>query len=100
MQFLEARTTLIGGDMFEVNASVLNPVEGAFTAYADCVAAQYTLIRGNAYLRRVTTKVDGLGDVVVENTTYLLSPVAPKGDFVLNARQIVDKCKANNVPTV
>ena len=100
MSFLEAKVTVLNYDMIEVNASVLNPVEGANRAYSDCAAARFALTRLNPYVRRVTSKLLGHGDIVTEKTTYLLSPVAPAGDYVLNASQIVDKCNKGGVPTV
>lgn len=97
-QFLEARVDVLAYDMIEVQASVMNPKKGQNTAYADCVAAQFSLGRQNPYVRRITTKMEGRGDIIIENTTYLLSPVAPGGNFVLNAQQIVDRCRVANVP--
>ncbi len=97
-QYLEARVDVMAYDMIEVQASIMNPKKGQTTAYADCVAAQFSLGRKNPYVRRVTTRMDGRGDIIIENTTYLLSPVAPGGNFVLNAQEIVDRCRVANVP--
>lgn len=98
--FMGAKTRLIARDMVQVTASVAHPVAGAATAYADCVAAQYALIRGMSHASRVTSTTTGQADIVSEKTTYLVSSVAPDGKNVLNAQEIVTRCKANNVPTV
>ncbi len=98
--FLEARIEVLRYDMIEVQASVLNPEKGATTAYADCAAAQFALSRLNDFLRRVTTEFTGHGDLIIEKTTYLLTPVEPRGEFVLNAQEILAKCRSANVPTV
>jgi len=100
MQFLGAKTQLIANDMVDVTVSTARPVEGSMKAYADCVGSQYALIRGMKYARRVTSERAGQGDVLTDKVTFLISPVAPSGDFVLNANEVVAKCKRAGVPTV
>lgn len=100
MQFLGAQTDLIANDMVDVTVSAARPREGAMKAYADCVGSQYALIRGMGYARRVTSQRNGQGDVLTDKVTFLISPVAPAGDFVLNASEVVSKCKRAGVPTV
>lgn len=99
MQFMGASTTLVSEDMVDVSVSVARPIEGAMQAYADCVGSQYALIRGMPYARRVTAERNGLGDVLTDKVTYLISPIAPGGDFVLKANEVVAKCKRGRVPT-
>lgn len=101
-QFLGADTKLLAHDLVEINVTVLRPRPGALMAYADCVGSQYALIRGMDYARRVTLSTwrTGMADAVGQKVTYLISPLRPDGQFVLTARQVVDKCKANGIPTV
>ncbi len=99
MRFMGASTTLVSKDMVDVSVSVARPVKGAMQAYADCVGSQYALIRGMSYARRVTSERSGLGDVLTDKVTYLISPIAPSGDFVLEANEVVAKCKRGSVPT-
>lgn len=99
--FLGAETKLQAEDIVEITVTVARPRPGALQAYSDCVGAQYTLIRGMTYLRRITTfpDVSGLADVLREKTTYLLAN-EPPSDTALTAAQIVATCKANQIPTV
>lgn len=98
-QFMGAETKLVAVDLVDVTVSIARPRPGALQAYADCVGSQYTLIRGMPYARRVSSDRTGLGDVLTDKVTFLLSPVAPRGNFVLNAREVVAKCKSAGVPT-
>lgn len=100
--FAGAETKLLANDLVEVSATVLRPRPGSLRAYTDCVASQYTLIRGMAYARRVISSENrsGLADAVRERTTYLISPLRPDGPFVLTATEVVAKCRAAGIPTV
>lgn len=100
MEFLGAQTRLVANDMVDVTVSAARPRKGAMKAYADCVGSQYALIRGMPYARRVTAQRSGQSDVLTDKVTFLISPVAPGGDFVLNAGEVVSKCKRAGVPTV
>ena len=100
MQFLGAKTELIAVDMVDITVSAARPTKGAMKAYADCVGSQYAAIRGMNYARRVTSSRTGQGDILTDKVTFLISSVAPSGDFVLNANQVVSKCKRAGVPTV
>lgn len=99
--FLGAETKLQAEDIVEITVTVARPRPGALQAYSDCVGAQYTLIRGMTYARRITTfpDISGLADVLREKTTYLLAN-DPPSDTALTAAQIVATCKANQIPTV
>lgn len=99
MQFMGAQTRLVADDLVDVTVSVARPRDDVMRAYADCVGSQYTLIRGMPYARRVSADRTGMGDVLTDKVTYLLSPVPPAGDFVLNAGEVVAKCKRAGVPT-
>lgn len=100
--FVGSEAKLLAMDMVEMYVSVSRPRPGAMQAYSDCVAAQYALIRGLNYARRVASfPVDraGLADIVTERTTYLLSDIAPSGAS-LNAAEIVADCREAGIPTV
>lgn len=99
MQFLAAKTEMVSNDMVDVSVSVARPRPGALKAYADCVGSQYARIRGMKYARRVTSSRTGFSDVLTDKVTFLISPVRPAGDFVLDADEIIVKCKRVGVPT-
>lgn len=100
MVYLAAETRLVARDIVDITTSIAHPIAGANAAYGDCVAAQYALIRGLSHVSRLTTEQTGQGDIVSEKTSFLLSSVAPGGKFVLNATEIVEKCKHSRIPTV
>lgn len=100
MRFIGAKTQLVADDLVDVSVTIARPREGSMKAYGDCVGAQYALIRGMQYARRVTSQRTGQSDFLTDKVTFLISPVAPAGDFVLNASEVVSKCKRAGVPTV
>ena len=100
MRFLGAQTRLVANDMVDVTVSAARPRQGAMKAYADCVGSQYAVIRGMDYARKVASLRSGQGDVLTDKVTYLISSVAPSGEFVLNAKDVVAKCNRAGVPTV
>lgn len=99
-KYLNAATTLVDNEIVQVDVVA----EGgdlirALPVYADCVAAQYTLIRGLAYLRRVSGSQRGGLQTRSETTIYKLSDSKPKGDSVIDALETVTTCKSQNIPT-
>ena len=101
--FLASETRLLAMDMVEIRVTVARPRPGALAAYSDCVGAQYALIRGLNYARRVAAipmlTRQGMADVVSERTTYLLTDF-PSSGSAPNAAKIVADCQANDIPTV
>lgn len=71
----------------------------AAPAYAECSAAQYTLIRGLGYLRRVSSAQGRRGKAWLQTNLYSLSLNEPRGASVIEAKQAVDACKAAKIPT-
>lgn len=72
----------------------------AVTQYAECAAAQYTLVRGYAFTRPVrvtlTNEPRGLG----ADTVYIVSPDLPRGPATIDAEVVVADCEASGIPTV
>ena len=69
-------------------------------AFNDCVAAQYALIRGAGFVRRVRNDVDRKRGVWTGTGVYTLSEAHPGGKFSIDAEVTASECRANNIPTV
>lgn len=68
--------------------------------YAECAAAQYTLIRGYGFARHVRTQVENNNDVWVADAVYTISPALPDGVQKLDAEVVVANCRHQGIPTV
>ncbi len=69
-------------------------------AYAECAAAQYTLIRGYGFARHLRTKIDEEAGIWRADAVYTISPVLPRGAHIINAKAKVKECANNGIPTV
>jgi len=94
-------TRLLDGDL--VNFRV--EMAGARTAedvsqYAECAAAEYTLIRGYGFARHVRTNVDERGGIWTADAVYTISAALPRGLKTIDAEVEVATCAENGIPTV
>jgi len=69
-------------------------------AYAECAAAQYTLIRGYGFARHVRTNVYEEGGVWRGDAVYTISPALPRGLSTIDAEVTVSNCTETGIPTV
>lgn len=100
-RYIGSETRLLDGDL--VNFKVR--MEGGLTRqnlidYAECVAAQYTLVRGYAFARHVRTTVTRNGNLWVGDAIYTISATIPRGLRTIEADIIVEACAARGIPTV
>ncbi|SEW02091.1 hypothetical protein SAMN04488515_0686 [Cognatiyoonia koreensis] len=95
------QTNLLEGDLvnFIVSASGNATREDAIE-YAECAAAQYTLIRGFGFARHVRTTVDRNGGAFVADAIYTISPDLPRGSRTIDAEVTVANCGVSGIPTV
>nr|WP_231592454.1 hypothetical protein [Pelagovum pacificum] len=94
-------TLLLDNDL--VNFRVrMDRAEGAedVTRYAECAAAQYTLIRGYGFARHVRTNVAEEGGIWRADAVYTISPALPEGLRTIDAEVTVADCANTGVPTV
>ncbi len=94
-------TRLLDGDL--VNFRV--DVSGAATAadasqYAECAAAQYTLIRGYLFARHLRTTVEEDAGLLQADAVYTISPDLPRGSRTIDAEVTVAACGQAGIPTV
>lgn len=94
-------TRLLDGDLvnFRVNMTGADTVEQV-TKYAECAAAQYTLIRGYGFLRYVRTQADENGGLWSADAVYTISPSLPRGLKTIDAEVAVADCGTAGIPTV
>ena len=68
--------------------------------YAECAAAQYTLIRGWGFARHVRTNVIEEGRVWRADAVYTISPALPRGLRTIDAEVVTAACTEKGIPTV
>jgi hypothetical protein len=99
--YLGVETRLLDGDL--VNFAVT--MRGArgpadVESYAECAAAQYTLIRGYGFARHVRTVVDETAGNWRADAVYTISPALPEGLRTIDAEVTVANCGTSGIPTV
>lgn len=99
--YLGSQTRLLDLDL----VNFLVEMEGArspedVSDYADCVAAQYALIRGFGFARHLRTNVDAKGGVWRGDAVYTISLALPDGLMTIDAEVVVETCRERGIPTV
>jgi len=99
--YLGSETRLLDGELVNVEVRVGNTDDREVVrAYADCVAAQYALIRGYGFARHVRTQMDAKGGVWTGDAVYTISPGLPAGVRTIDAEVVVSNCALSGIPTV
>ena len=94
-------TRLLDGDLVNFRVSMRGArTQSDVEKYAECAAAQYTLIRGYGFARHVRTVVDERGGVWSADAVYTISPSLPRGLRTIDAEVTVAYCAASGIPTV
>jgi len=70
------------------------------SAYAECAAAQYALIRGYGFARHVRTTVHEEAGVWRGDAVYTISSSLPRGLNTIDAEVTVENCTETGIPTV
>lgn len=94
-------THLLDGDLvnFRVEMKGARSIEDV-DRYAECAAAQYTLIRGFGFARHVRTNVVEEGGIWRGDAVYTISPALPDGVKKLDAEVVAADCAENGIPMV
>lgn len=95
------KTRLLEGDL----VSFLVEMEGArgpedVSAYTECAAAQYALIRGFGFARHLRTNVTEDKGLWQADGIYTISAALPRGLKTIDAEVVTDACIENEIPTV
>ena len=94
-------TRLLDGDLVNFQLSMTGArSQSDVEEYAECAAAQYTLIRGYGFARHVRTVFDERGGVWSADAVYTISASLPRGSRTLDAEVTVANCAASGIPTV
>ena len=94
------QTRLLDGDLVAFDVAASGAADGAIvTAYAECAAAQYTLIRGYGFARHVRTNVARSGSRWLADAIYIISPAIPAGVTKIDAEVAVAECGRRGIPT-
>ena len=94
-------TRLLDGDLVNFVVEMTGARTGEDVAdYAECAAAQYTLIRGYGFARHLRTNVEQQGSLWRADAIYTISPALPRGAKTIDAEVVVDHCAENGIPTV
>ena len=101
--YLGIETRLLDGDLvnFEVQMSGARDRTDV-SRYAECAAAQYTLIRGYGFARHLRTKVMEADDTGVwrADAIYTISAGLPDGLKTIDAEVVAADCAENGIPMV
>ena len=94
-------TRLLDGDLVNFRVRMTGAVSPQeVTKYAQCAAAQYTLIRGYGFLRHVRTTTAQDNGLWSADAVYTISPSLPRGLKTIDAEVAVADCGAAGIPTV
>ncbi len=100
-EYLGIETRLLDSDIVQFDLTMTGARDGNdIKAYADCAAAQYTLIRGYGFARHLRTNIDERGSKWRADAVYTISPSRPQGLSTIDAVDKVAECTQNGIPTV
>lgn len=99
--YLGVQTRLLEGDLVQFNVAMTKALsEKDVQRYAECAAAQYTLIRGYGFARHLRTNVTKEAGVWAADAVYTISPTLPDGLATIDAEVTVMACRETGIPTV
>lgn len=94
-------TRLLDGDLVNFRVAMRGAGNGEdVSAYAECAAAQYALIRGYGFARHLRTNIDQEGSLWHGDAIYTISAQLPRGMQTIDAEVVVAHCAENGIPTV
>jgi hypothetical protein len=99
--YLGVETVLLDQDLVQFKVQMTNAITTEdVSRYAECAAAQYTLIRGWGFARHVRTNVNEEGGVWSADAVYTISPALPHGLRTIDAEVVTAACVEKGIPTV
>lgn len=94
-------TRFLGDDLVNFQVSMVSARDREdVSRYAECAAAQYTLIRGYGFARHLRTNVDLAGGIWRGDAVYTISPALPRGLKTIDAEVVAADCAENGIPMV
>jgi len=99
--YLGSETRLLDDNIVQFRVKMVGAHRIADVAeYAECVAAQYTLIRGYGFARHISTTVSEETEFWQADGFYIVSDALPRGRRQIDAEVVAAACNENEVPTV
>ncbi len=100
-EYLGVETRLLDEDLVNFRVEMRGARgHGDVAEYAECAAAQYTLIRGYGFARHVRTNVQEEAGLWQADAVYTVSPALPQGLQTIDAEVVVADCAEQGIPTV
>lgn len=100
-QYGAVETRLLEGDLVNFFVEMRGARDNAdVAAYAECVAAQYAVIRGFGFTRLVRTNVTKEAGIWRGDAVYTVSPTLPRGTRAIDAEIKLADCVEQGIPTV
>lgn len=100
-EYKGVETRLLAGDLVNFNVQMTGARDNQdVDAYAECAAAQYTLIRGYGFARHLRTNVSQKGGLWQADAVYTISPALPRGLKTIDAEVVAADCAENGIPMV
>ena len=100
-EYKGVETRLLDGDLVQFDVAMTKALSTQDVAdYAECAAAQYTVIRGYGFARHVRTNVNQEGGVWRADAVYTISPSLPRGIKTIDAEVTLSECMERGIPTV
>ncbi len=100
-EYRGVETRLLDGDLVNFRVRMVGAnSEADVTAYAECAAAQYTLIRGYGFARPIRAEVTQSGGIWTADAVYTISPALPDGARTIDAEVVTAACAENEIPMV
>jgi hypothetical protein len=94
-------TRLMDGDLVNFRVAMQGARDNDdVSAYAECAAAQYALIRDYGFARHLRTNVTQQGGLWRGDAVYTISAQLPRGMQTIDAEVVVAHCAENGIPTV
>ncbi len=94
-------TRLLDSDLVNFRVSLRGARDAEdVSEYADCAAAQYTLIRGYGFARHLRTNVYERSGHWEADAVYTVSKARPQGKRLIEADVVAAQCADNGIPTV
>mgnify|MGYP005989272283 CR=1 FL=1 len=100
-EYRGVETRLLDGDLVSFLVEMRGARDtGDVQDYADCVAAQYALIRGYGFARHLRTNVAQEGGLWRGDAVYTISAALPRGLKTIDAEVVALACAENGIPMV
>ncbi len=94
-------TRLLDGDLVQFKVAMAGAaLPEDVSRYAECAAAQYSLIRGYGFARHLRTNVEIKGGQWRGDAVYTISAALPRGLKTIDAEIVVQNCIEDKIPMV